>query len=83
MLRGVKGAAKAILGIDRASAALSMRRRAICDECPHAVPCNTRGTRACWCGKLWDGVRGINRTCGCYLAFKTKVRSEKCPLDAW
>lgn len=81
---GLTGAAKAVLGLDRAPQKLISHRRALCSECPHAVPCK-RGTVSdpCWCGKLWDGLRSHSPACGCSIPLKTRLKSEHCPLNIW
>lgn len=83
LLHGARGATRALLGVHRAPAALIEQRRAICTQCPHAVPCSRAGRRPCWCGRLWDGIRGHHKTCGCSIPLKTVLRDESCPLGAW
>ncbi|MAE67395.1 MAG: hypothetical protein CMJ18_24305 [Phycisphaeraceae bacterium] len=75
------GATKAVLGLDRAAPEVAQVRRAICDECPHAIHCRAGGP--CWCGRLWDGIRAHRPTCGCSIPLKVRVRHEQCPLGQW
>ncbi len=82
LLHGLRGLAKAVLKLDRASPSLVAHRRAVCAECVHAVPCR-RGGEPCFCGPLWDGIRGHVSTCGCAIHLKTRVKGEACPKAAW
>jgi hypothetical protein len=71
-LHGAAGLAKAVVGLGLADKATIESRRAICRECPEAIPCAKAIGRFCQC-----------RKCGCLLKAKTKLSSEACPLGHW
>lgn len=61
-------------------------RRACCRCCPSMVVArsdNAEGESA-WCGKPFNDRLGEKLpTCGCLLAGKTAVASERCPQGRW
>lgn len=70
ILKGIKGQAKARLGIGLATNEEIDRRRAVCRGCENAIPCGSGSNLKCVC-----------RVCGCRLKEKTMLAVEKCPLD--
>jgi hypothetical protein len=67
---GLRGIAKAISGVDRASEETIEARLAVCRSCPS--------------GLFRDGVcdsRGGG--CGCLLRYKVRLASESCPKSHW
>lgn len=80
---GMFKVAKAILGADAAPKEVIEQRRAICRDCVHAVPCQFKPSKRCWCGPVWDGVWGKRETCGCNIEYKTMLASEQCPKLYW
>jgi hypothetical protein len=70
IVHGAVGLAKAALGVDRADEETIQKRRAICRECPHAIPCPLLANKKCRC-----------ELCGCLLSAKTVVAGEVCPDD--
>lgn len=68
--RGVIGLAKASVGIDRSAETQTQARMAICKTCPSGLYKNGR------CDRSQGG-------CGCYLAAKWRIASEKCPKGHW
>lgn len=83
VIHGLVGSAKALLQMDKADSDLILHRRIICNVCPHAMPCKGNPDEACWCGKLWTGLAGHEKTCGCNIRLKTRLRSEACPQGKW
>ena len=89
ILNGMRGAEKfaaAIASGDVASMALVQARMDICRECPHKT--NRRlplmQTESSWCGQpLEDHMDELRPTCGCLIAGKVRVESERCPQDKW
>jgi hypothetical protein len=69
---GAIGIAKAVLRIDPTSPEDLSRRVAICEACPSG--CYLSGPSRC------DRSKG---GCGCFLAAKWRVASEKCPKGHW
>jgi hypothetical protein len=67
---GSIGLAKVAVGMDKADADRVEERRSICQACPSGLFMN---------GKC-DASKG---GCGCYLAAKWRVASEKCPKGHW
>lgn len=80
---GALGIAKAALGLGAAAREVIARRRAICHDCDKALPCREGASEKCWCGPLWQSLRGDARTCGCRLRYKTQLQNESCPLGKW
>lgn len=85
-----KGAAKyveAIASGDVAEEETIAERRRICKACSSRITMRIRGADAesDWCGPA--GVDALNiadkPTCGCLLAAKTAVGSERCPQSKW
>jgi len=69
---GAVGIAKAVLGIEPADAETMQRRIATCEACPDG--CYQTGPSRC------DRANG---GCGCFLAAKWRIASEKCPKGHW
>jgi hypothetical protein len=69
---GAVGLAMAATGIGRADAAVIATRRALCRDCPEAVPCAGVIGRKCQC-----------RLCDCVIRAKTANADEKCPEGKW
>ena len=83
-----KGAAKfaaAVEAGDIASAATVAARRSVCRACPSRVRVTVMGAVAAsdWCGQPFVETAGERPTCGCLLAGKTSVGSERCPQGRW
>jgi hypothetical protein len=69
-IHGAVGLTKAALGIGYASPDVIAQRRATCAQCEHAM----------------GDIRNIMTRCAicdCFLAAKTKLASEKCPIGKW
>ena len=75
--KGVVGLVKAAVHIDRASVEVIQSRRDICRECEHA----TRNDRF----KKTKGLTILSQCdlCSCFIAAKTVIQSEGCPLAKW
>ena len=71
LAHGAVGLTKALVGIDRAPAAVIAARRAICQQCDRAT-------------RHRDGVR-VRRCleCKCWIKLKTRIAGETCPLGKW
>lgn len=50
-----------------------------------SVPQEVAATRQDICNKCPERIDLTNqcKNCGCFLAAKTKIKQEKCPLDKW
>jgi hypothetical protein len=71
IVHGAVGLIKAIVGIDRAPAAVVAARVQICRQCDHAT-------------RHRDGVRVLKcRECACWIKLKTRLAGEHCPLGRW
>jgi hypothetical protein len=71
LVHGAVQVGKALIGIDRAPAAVTESRRAICRHCDRAT-------------RHKDGVRVLRcQECDCWIKFKTRLAGEKCPLGKW
>lgn len=80
--RGAVGMTKAALakaGIGEASVEVVLKRRDICRECPFAT------RRAALARRPSKGMTSISvcLKCNCYIAAKTLIEAEKCPLNKW
>jgi hypothetical protein len=65
--------------VDRASDAETLRRRDICRECPMATRNRARLSRST------KGLTTLSRCreCDCFIAAKTRLASERCPVGKW
>lgn len=72
VVHGAVGLTKAALHIDRADESVIEQRRSICRQCEYAQPCRSNPQKKCTCSE-----------CGCRLAAKTVIASERCPVGAW
>lgn len=84
-LVGVHGATKflsAVMSGDRSSNEEVAARREVCKMCPYRVRKVAPGAVAesDWCG---EPLVVTANTCGCLVAGKTLVASEKCPSGKW
>lgn len=81
IVAGAMGLAKAAVGADRAPDAIVAQRRGICRECPEA----TRSADPARLAKPTKGLTSLSRcrACGCFIAAKTLLASESCPLNKW
>jgi hypothetical protein len=71
LAHGAVGLTKALVGIDRAPAAVIEARRAICRQCDRAT-------------RHKDGVRVLRcQECACWIKLKTRLAGETCPLGKW
>jgi hypothetical protein len=71
LAHGAVGLTKALVGIDRAPAAVTEARRAICRQCDRAT-------------RHKDGVRVLKcLECSCWIKPKTRLAGERCPLGKW
>lgn len=70
MASGAVGIGKAIAGIDATEPTLQTMRIAICRSCPDDL--------------YENGICSLSGGgCGCVLAAKTRIASEKCPRGHW
>lgn len=72
IVRGAVGLAKAALGVDAVPRETSTARREIC------LACDRSRVVSVGVGK----VRQCDE-CGCVIAAKVKIASERCPLGKW
>lgn len=79
--RGGRTFALAIARGDIAPRKIIAQRREICQACPSRV----RQWGSDWCGEPYRDrtMAEQNPTCGCLLAGKLVVASEKCPQGRW
>ena len=71
LAHGAVGSIKAIVGIDRAPAAVVAARVQVCRQCDRAT-------------RHKDGVRVLRcLECTCWIKLKTRLAGEKCPLGKW
>ena len=78
-LVGVRGGARfaeALAANDWATDATVKARRATCGDCPT----RTVLLGSDWCG---DPMVETSTSCGCLLAGKTAIGSERCPQGKW
>ncbi|MFW6002226.1 MAG: hypothetical protein ACOCQD_02715 [archaeon] len=73
-VKGAKGISKASLGVDAASEQIIQERFQICLNCPKLIVKQKKLSNKKFfkCG-----------ACGCFLGYKIKIKSEKCPLNKW
>lgn len=78
-LHGAEGIAKVVLRIKLADSAEIQRRRDFCRRCDFATRNNERLDRPT------AGLTTLSRClkCSCFIAAKTQVQSEACPLNMW
>lgn len=79
IVQGVVGLAKVAAGVGLADDAVVAARRNACRACQHA----TRSTDARYAANA--GLTTFSRclACGCFIAAKTKLVGEQCPLGYW
>lgn len=74
LIRGSIGLTKSVLGIDLATEADIAARREICRSCEFSEkridPDGSVKVRRCM-------------KCGCFIAHKTRLASEECPIGLW
>ena len=71
LAHGAVGLTKALVGIDRAPAAVVAARVQACRQCDRAT-------------RHKDGVRVLKcLECSCWIKLKTRLTRERCPLDRW
>lgn len=77
IVKGAIGLSKAAIGIDKAADEVIHKRRDICRECPYATR-NNQFTES-------NGLTSLSRCekCSCFIAAKTKLNKEVCPLGKW
>ena len=70
---------------DRAGTDERKRRCTICKACPSRLRMRAKKRlfRSDWCGPPLRPIDGEAPTCGCLIAAKTDVGSEKCPQGKW
>lgn len=79
LTRGVAGLAKAVLHIDRADDATIQARRDVCRGCEHA----SRNPDQKYAENGGLTTRSRCGKCGCFIAPKTVIAGEACPLEKW
>jgi hypothetical protein len=79
VVRGATGLIKAATGIGTVSLEVMQKRRDVCRECPEA----TRNPDPKFAVNKGLTKRSRCRMCKCFIAAKTKVASERCPLNKW
>lgn len=79
IVKGAIGLTKSALQIDRAEPEVIQSRRDICRECEHA----TRNPK--FITKESKGLTNFSqcRKCSCFIAPKTTLREQSCPLGKW
>lgn len=88
-LTGVRGGAKFLAALakgDLADDAAVEARREVCRACPSRTRSALAGMTAesDWCGApLVEALGASPPTCGCLVAGKTAVGSERCPQGKW
>lgn len=88
-LEGARRYLEAIAEGDVADDAEIERRLEVCRACDAPTPLpSVPGARIGYCGPAFvdlthDRVPVESRTCGCLLAGKAAVRSERCPRGRW
>jgi len=89
VLNGMRGAEKFVTAIasgDVAPPELVAARIEVCRACPHKVERKLplMVAESSWCGPpLEEHMDELRPTCGCLLAGKVRVESERCPQDKW
>lgn len=78
-IKGVVKIAQSVAGLGLADNGVIQHRRDICRECPHATRNQSRLNRPT------KGLTNLSRCslCNCFIAAKTKLRSEQCPAGKW
>lgn len=78
-LKGAVGLAKVALGMDAAPDAVIAERRDACRMCDRA----TRNPSPRYVASM--GLSSLSRCleCKCFIAAKTKLAGERCPLGKW
>lgn len=79
IINGAVGLAKAATGIGTVSLQVMQERRDVCRECDQA----TRSPDPKFAVNKGLTCLSQCKPCGCYIAAKTKVASESCPLGKW
>ena len=79
VLHGAVALAKVAVGADAASPSLVAARRDICRRCDQA----TRNTDPRFAAHAGLTTFSRCRTCGCFIAAKTKLAGEHCPQERW
>jgi len=79
IIHGAVALTKVVVGADAAPPAMVAARRDICRECGQA----TRSSDARFAAN--KGLTTFSRchACGCFIAAKTRLATEHCPLDRW
>lgn len=82
--KGIVGLTKAAaqsagIAVDKAPRGVVQARRDVCRECPEA----TRNE-----AKISTPTKGLTtlsrcKKCNCFIAAKTKLASQSCPMDKW
>ncbi len=79
MLHGAVALAKVAVGADAAPEALIAVRRDICRQCAQA----TRNSDPRFAAHAGLTTLSRCRACGCFVAAKTRLTAERCPLGRW
>ena len=79
LVKGCKGLAMAALGIGRAEPEIIAQRRDACRTCDRA----TRNPSPRYVAAM--GLTTLSRCqeCGCFIAAKSMIAGETCPLGKW
>lgn len=79
IISGAKGIAQNMMGINQASVDVMMQRRDKCRQCEFA----TRNTKRL--ERSTKGLTTLSRCtkCNCFIAAKTKLVTERCPIGLW
>lgn len=82
LAKGATKYAAAWLAGDRAPQAEITKRRNVCKVCPDMTVARALMSDgvSSWCGRPFVDT---GDTCGCLLAGKTSIASEKCPQGKW
>lgn len=76
---GVVGLAKVAAGVGLAGEAVVAARRDVCRRCDQA----TRNPNPRFAANAGLTTFSRCRTCGCFIAAKTKLAGEHCPQEHW
>ncbi|HOD83608.1 MAG TPA: hypothetical protein PKG77_19495 [Phycisphaerae bacterium] len=79
VIHGAVALAKVAVGADAAPDAVVAARRDICRQCDQA----TRNPNARFAAHAGLTTLSRCRACGCFIAAKTKLAGEHCPLNHW
>lgn len=76
---GVKGIAKAVVGMDKADDNVIKLRRNECRNCEYATKNNDKVNTPT------KGLTNFSRClkCSCVIMFKSSLATEKCPIGKW